>query len=508
MVGFGRLLLEQLLELAVAIAGVVALRAAAVVLVEHLVGVVDAAAGVVLAELVIVARDLREPVRSVDGIELAVDPDRLQLVDQYDRRVAEDRDVARRYLDREVLVGAVAEALHDLARLVAVLLDIGTVSRQSLQHVSRKAPLARRQGLHRAADIALPLGQNVDEGFAVERVGQGLAQIRVVEGRVVAVHDQIGAGVARCQLADRLRRLVLHILQHRDRHLERKGHVELTADEGQHSRRAVRNDRVLDPVKIGPPRLPVIRVLRDPDRLVGLELDEFERAGADRIEAHVLRCDVARIDRRVARGDQGQQRRLRPLQHEGGFEIAVGFDRGDVVPPGFAGVGAEPFLAAAAQEIPGAFDVGGGEGLAVMPVDAGVQFESQAVALLAPRPAVGEFGADRLEAVLGDVLVVDDEVVEDPHHRDLGRIGPLLMDRHAGGAVAVVDAQDAARFLGRCGLWKHEQDQKQYQRGAAAGPECHGRPLPIAAVARGRPVSKRISPDKESLALAGCSTRR
>src|SRR5438477_11759475 len=100
LVGFRRLLLEQLLEIAVAIAGVVALRAAAVILVEHLVGVVDAAAGVVLSELVIVARDLREPVRSVDGLELAVDPDRLQLVDQYDRRVAEDREVARRYLDR------------------------------------------------------------------------------------------------------------------------------------------------------------------------------------------------------------------------------------------------------------------------------------------------------------------------------------------------------------------------------------------------------------------------
>src|SRR5204862_3487045 len=53
LVGFRRLLLEQLLEIAVAIAGVVALRAAAVILVEHLVGVVDAAAGVVLADLVV-----------------------------------------------------------------------------------------------------------------------------------------------------------------------------------------------------------------------------------------------------------------------------------------------------------------------------------------------------------------------------------------------------------------------------------------------------------------------
>src|SRR6266478_495536 len=53
LVGLRRLLLEQCLELAVAIAGVVALRAATVVLVELLVGVVDAAAGVVLADLVV-----------------------------------------------------------------------------------------------------------------------------------------------------------------------------------------------------------------------------------------------------------------------------------------------------------------------------------------------------------------------------------------------------------------------------------------------------------------------
>ena len=44
-VGFHRLLVDQLVELGIAVAGVVALRAAGVVLVELLVGVVDAAAG-------------------------------------------------------------------------------------------------------------------------------------------------------------------------------------------------------------------------------------------------------------------------------------------------------------------------------------------------------------------------------------------------------------------------------------------------------------------------------
>src|SRR6267154_711550 len=93
LVGFCRLLLEQFFELGVAIAGVVALRAAAVILIELLVRVVDATAGVVHADLVVVPRHLGEPVGGVDRFELAIDPDRLQLVDQDHRRIAKDRDV-------------------------------------------------------------------------------------------------------------------------------------------------------------------------------------------------------------------------------------------------------------------------------------------------------------------------------------------------------------------------------------------------------------------------------
>jgi hypothetical protein len=49
-VGLLRLLVEQLLDLLVAVVGVVALRAAGVVLVERLVGIVDGVAGEVEAE--------------------------------------------------------------------------------------------------------------------------------------------------------------------------------------------------------------------------------------------------------------------------------------------------------------------------------------------------------------------------------------------------------------------------------------------------------------------------
>src|SRR6516225_11759869 len=62
-VGFLRLLVEQLFDLLVAIAGVVALRAAGIVLIERLVGVVDGVARKVEPERVVLARDLREPLR-------------------------------------------------------------------------------------------------------------------------------------------------------------------------------------------------------------------------------------------------------------------------------------------------------------------------------------------------------------------------------------------------------------------------------------------------------------
>src|SRR5712671_1356558 len=71
--------------------------------------------------------------------------------------------------------------------------------------------------------------------------------------------------------------------------------------------------RELDAVEIGPVFFPIVGIPRQLDRLVGFELDEPERAGADRVRAHLGRRDVAGIDRRITRGEQSQQRRLRPL---------------------------------------------------------------------------------------------------------------------------------------------------------------------------------------------------
>ena len=53
--------------------------------------------------------------------------------------------------------------------------------------------------------------------------------------------------------------------------------------------RVVRDDGVFDAVEIGPSRFPIIGVADELDRLVRLELDEFEWAGADRMLAHFAR---------------------------------------------------------------------------------------------------------------------------------------------------------------------------------------------------------------------------
>ena len=92
-----RLLVDELVDLRVAVAVVVADPAAGVALVKHGVRVVDLRAGEVQTDGVILALDPRIPLRRIDRIELGVDPDLLQLVDQDYRRIAIGRDIASRW---------------------------------------------------------------------------------------------------------------------------------------------------------------------------------------------------------------------------------------------------------------------------------------------------------------------------------------------------------------------------------------------------------------------------
>src|SRR6516164_5201974 len=213
LVALHRLLLEHFLQLGIAIPGVVPLRAAGVILIELRIGVVDADPGEIEANLVILAVDFGKPIGRLDRVELAVDVDLLQLVDQDDRRIPEYRDVPLRHLDREPFLGPIAEPIHDAAGLGAVLLYIGTVAGQGLEHGRRHSPHPLRRRLHGSADVAMPFGEDVDKRLAVQAQRQRPPHFGIVERQGIAIDDQIGAGVRRYELADRLWRLALDVPQ-------------------------------------------------------------------------------------------------------------------------------------------------------------------------------------------------------------------------------------------------------------------------------------------------------
>ena len=184
---------------------------------------------------------------------------------------------------------------------------------------------------------------------------------------------------------------------------------------------------------------------------------------------------MARIDRRVTRGEQRQERGLRPVEDEGRLEVAVDRDLLQIVPPDRARVLAEVVGVLAGQLVPGALHVLGGEGLAVVPLDAGMQLEGELGLGRVPGPAVGEVGNDGLGRVERLLLVVDDEVVEDAHERLDGGDRGLLVDGSAGKIVAVVDAQRAALLLrhGRqrdAGCRKRQRDDEDELRAHACPP--------------------------------------
>ncbi|MGY4432580.1 hypothetical protein ACVWWO_005057 [Bradyrhizobium sp. F1.13.1] len=179
--------------------------------------------------------------------------------------------------------------------------------------------------------------------------------------------------------------------------------------------------------------------------------------------AHLRRRDVTGIDRRIAGCEHRQQRRLRPLQIEGDLEITVRRDIVNLAVPGFARILPQLLLRFAHQEIEGAFDVGRRERLAVMPLDALAQFEGQLLVVAAPGPALGQLWPQGIRAILRNVLVVDDEIVEHSHEGHVDRICRALQDGRIGRAVAVIHPQDPALlwFAGRCDRRKRQQRQRR-----------------------------------------------
>ena len=127
--------------------------------------------------------------------------------------------------------------------------------------------------------------------------------------------------------------------------------------------------------------------------------------------------------------------------------VAVGADRLEIAIPRLARVGAQFFRPVSEYQVPRAFDVCGGERLAVVPAYPVAEMKRQLRHIGVPRPFRGQIGNDRIQPVLRNILLEYDEIVEHGHHRILGRVERLLMNRHAGGAVVLINSQHAPLLL-------------------------------------------------------------
>ena len=150
--------------------------------------------------------------------------------------------------------------------------------------------------------------------------------------------------------------------------------------------------------------------------------------------------------------------------------MSFGADPIQVAVPRLARIGAQFVCGGAEDQVPGAFDVRGGEGLAVMPAHSLPELKGQLGHIGIPRPFGRQIGLDRVDPVLRHVLPEENQVVEDRHHRVLGRIERLLVDRHARRAVVLKHPEHTAVLFHRRRL------ERLFRRGArAVEPDDAGR---------------------------------
>ena len=162
---------------------------------------------------------------------------------------------------------------------------------------------------------------------------------------------------------------------------------------------------------------------------------------------------MARVNRGIPRRQQRDHRRLRPGQMEGRLEIALGRHTGKILVPAFAKIQPEFGFGVPGQHIPGAFDVGRGERLAVVPLHALAQVEGDLQTILAHRPGRRQVGLQL------HVEVVLDQAAENLAGHDLdllrgidGRVQLRRLGRQRDGQCAT-----AHRRLGR----SHRREQRK-----------------------------------------------
>ncbi len=160
-----RLLGHHLLELLVAVAGVVAGRGAGEVLEEVGVGIVDADAREVGPGLVLLARGQGMPLRRLDLLQGRLDAHRLQLADHEGGEVEVLGNGPGGHLDAQRIRGAVAGLGQELPGLGLVVSGLA-VAGQRGQILGQQPPHAEGLGLHGGPDLGAALVHGLHEGRA------------------------------------------------------------------------------------------------------------------------------------------------------------------------------------------------------------------------------------------------------------------------------------------------------------------------------------------------------
>ena len=203
--------------------------------------------------------------------------------------------------------------------LGSVLLDIGAIAGHFRQPRPAADPTTRRAAVVKPRRSCPRPGRSMSTKAwrsmlsAIARRNCGLSK-----GGLSIVDQQVTIDpFARFQLADRLRRLALDVFHQRHRQPPNgKVMSNLPAMKARLAVAEILDDRIFDAIEIRPPRLPVIRVAGHLNVLVGLVLDEFEGAGADRMLAHLVRRHMAGIDRRETRPRSASERQAAVASNE------------------------------------------------------------------------------------------------------------------------------------------------------------------------------------------------
>ena len=473
-----RLLVDELADQLVAVAGVVADRVAAVVLVEDRVGIVDAEAADVGAQLVFLARGHRVPLHGVHLLQRRLHPHPLELADHEGGEVEIGRDRPRVDLQLERIRGGESRLGQQALGLGPLLVGLA-VAGQALELGAAEPPGAARRRQHAGAHRGGALAHGLDERATVHRVAQGQPHADVIEGRARAVDQEVRRGVAGDLGADQLGQRRLQLLGHGPRGIAGERHVHSPRLDRGRLAAAIAHDEVAQAVEIRAALLEVVGVADVLDHLAAPPLLELERPGADAAVAHLGGRDVRGIDGRLAGGQHGQQRGLRPLEPEDDGGGIGRLDGLDVDVPVLARVEAQPggLLGRLAHHVEGVLHVLRGERRAVVPLHVAPQEEDEVAIVVLPRPLLGQLADDAVERLARLERVEDHEVRVARRGRPHGGDGSGLVDREPGGQLLALQQVEDAAGLARGGRrgWRrrvrHAQHDGEQQTGGEDRPQ-------------------------------------